>query len=152
MTQLLDFYMEVNKRTNDGHCSMEAETYLQFVQHIAHCFPVEVNEETTWTGHHMESYLMVRSESQDFVAMKEFLFQGLLHRGYNVTVVRAHVNGKALEEDVVTELIEMKPVKQEKKKKTLLGFVKHILSGTSAIGDVVPDEYDEELWEDEEDE
>lgn len=150
MSQLLDFYMEVTKRTNDGHCQMEAETYCQFVRYVAQCFPVELNEETTWTRDHMNSYLMVRSESQDFVAMKEFLFQGLIHRGYKVTVVSAHANGKALEEDVVMELVKMKPAKQEKKKKSLLGWVKHFITEEPAVGDCVPNEYDEELWEDEE--
>lgn len=149
MTQLLDIYLNVTKRTNDGHCGMEAETYLQFVQHVARSFYAEVNEETTWTGDHMESYLMVRTESKDFVAVKHFLVLGLIQRGYDIEVVQMHADGDSLEEDVVIEIMRMKPPKQ-KKKKGLVGLVKQFMARESAVGDVVPDAFDEEHWEEEE--
>lgn len=150
MTQLLDMYLNVTKRTNDGHCGMEAETYLQFVQHVAQSFYAEINEQTTWTGDYMESYLMVRTESKDFVAVKHFLVLGLMQRGYDMEVVQMHADGELLDEDVVIDIMRMKPPKQKKKKKGLVGFVKQFMVRESAVGDVVPDAYDEELWEEEE--
>lgn len=151
MTQLLDMYLEVTKRTNDGHCGMEAEIYLQLVQHVANSFPVEVNEETTWTGDHMKSYLLLRTESQDFVEVKHFLLQGLRQRGYEIKVVQMHADNEPLEEEVMIEILRMTPPKKKKKeKKGLLGFIKHFMTNTHAIGEVVPDEYEEEWWEEEE--
>lgn len=150
MGQLLDMYVEVTKRTDDGHCAMEAETYLQFVQYVAHMFPVETNEETTWTDNHMNSYLMVRTESSDFIEVKDFVLHGLVNRGYVLESITMHADGKGLDHEVVLDILATKPIQKTKKKKGLLGLIKHFMNTRSAIGEVVPDEYDEELWEEEE--
>lgn len=148
---LITVYLKITKRTNDGHCGMEAETYIQFVQHVAQCFPAEVNEETTFTGDHMESYLMCRTESNHFIETKAFLVDGLIRRGYDIGVVRMDADGEQLDDEVMMDIMDKQPIQKRTKKRGLLGFIKQFMFQSSAIGEVVPNEWDEEYWEDEED-
>ena len=147
---LITAYLKVTKEVNNGHCGMEAETYLQFLQHAVHLFLLEHNEETKWTKDKMESYLMIRTKSSDFVEIKNYILDGLINRGYVVAVVKMYANDKQLDDTLMMNIMERRFQRKMKKEKGLLGWIKRFTWSEDAIGTNIPDEYDEELWEDEE--
>lgn len=150
MSLLITVYLKITKRTDDGHCQMEAETYLHLIEHTARLFPLEVNEETTWTQDHMESYLLLRAESIDFVEMKCFVVDALNRRGFDIACVKMYADADQLDDAVMMDIMNKQPPQKTKKKKSLLGVVKHYMFTKMGIGDMISDEYDEELWEEEE--
>lgn len=149
-------YFEIDSRPPEGFAPLEVDTLLNVFAVMQRGFNADITQDIQFTDSHIWGRFLVRTiDFSTWCNVREFIKLNIIGRHVNVTLTGGWIGNDKLDQESAEILLTWQPMPKPKTNRKRLGAAKRIMGAfnkkhvTAALGDVYPDELDDELWEDE---
>lgn len=150
-------YFEMDSHPLEGFAPLEVDTLLNVFTIMQRGFNADITQDIQFTDSHIWGKFLIRTI--DFVTwckVREFIKWNIIGRQVTVTLVGGWIGNEKIDKESAEILLTWNPMPKPKTNRKRLGNAQRIMGAfnkkhaTTVIGDIYPDELDDELWEDEE--
>lgn len=148
-------YFEIDSHPLEGFAPLEMDTLLNVFAMMQQGYNADITQNIQFTDSRIWGKFLVRTlDFSTWCDVRECIKLNIIGRHVNVTLVGGWVGNEKLDQESAEILLTWNPMPKPKTNRKRLGIAKRIMGTftknhvTSVIGDVYPDEFDDELWED----
>lgn len=148
-------YFEIDSHPCEGFAPLEVDTLVNVFAIMQQSFEADITQDIQFSDSHIWGKFLVRTiDFSTWCSVREFIKLNIIGRQVKVKLVGGWIGNEKMDQESAEILLTWNPMPKPKTNRKRLGVAKRIMGAfnkkhaTSVIGDVYPDEFDDELWED----
>lgn len=152
-------YFEIDSHHQEGFAPLEVDTLLNVFAVMQRGFNADITQDIQFTDSRIWGKFLVRTiDFATWCEVREFIKLNIIGRHVKVSLVGGWIGNEKLDHEGAEILLTWNPMPKPKTNRRKLGIAQRIMGSflkkhvTTAVGDIYPDELDDELWEDDWDE
>lgn len=152
-------YFEIDSHHQEGFAPLEVDTLLNVFAVMQRGFNADITQDIQFTDSRIWGKFLVRTiDFATWCEVREFIKLNIIGRHVKVSLVGGWIGNEKLDHESAEILLTWTPMPKPKNNRRKLGVAQRIMGSflkkhvTTAVGDIYPDELDDELWEDDWDE
>lgn len=152
-------YFEIDSHHQEGFAPLEVDTLLNVFAVMQRGFNADITQDIQFTDSRIWGKFLVRTiDFATWCEVREFIKLNIIGRHVKVSLVGGWIGNEKLDHEGAEILLTWNPMPKPKTNRRKLGVAQRIMGSflkkhvTTAVGDIYPDELDDELWEDDWDE
>lgn len=152
-------YFEIDSHPLEGFAPLEVDTLLHVFAVMQRGFNADITQDIQFTDSRIWGKFLVRTiDFATWCEVREFIKLNIIGRHVKVSLVGGWIGNEKLDHEGAEILLTWNPMPKPKTNRRKLGVAQRIMGSflkrhvTTAVGDIYPDELDDELWEDDWDE